>query len=370
MKVVCVLIVVFYAMLSSVQAEILFSKSKSGVDKPFGVFSSMITPKSAAHPLCKGLLIRTSWSKLEPVKGKFDFSDIDRQIKTAERSGNKNLTFSLAVSAGLGGKADGPNFPSWLLKEGAKTMPIQFRGKDGNIPKMWDPVFQKRLKILADALSKKFTKDKRLKLVYVPQATANGVEGHFNGTSYATLEKHGLTEKTWVAGVKQAAISFAESFPNRAIAIEVHEILGSSKIPMKILNDLYKDPKYGSRIGAGMWWISGGVKYQPDLVEALKKYPGDIYGQVIGNSSQPYRFGDKTEDYRTVFYQAIELNVRYLEVWNFEFDYNTQNGNIEKFNKYTQEKYESGMSKPKVPTFEKPKETDRKSRRPPRRPGK
>ena len=370
MKVVCVLIVILYSVLNSVQGEVAFNKSKNEVEKPFGVFSSKITPKSAAHPLCKGLLIRTSWSALEPVKDKFDFSDIDKQIEMADRSGRKNITFSLAVSAGLGGSSSGPNFPSWLLKEGVKTMPIQFRRKEGVIPKMWDPIFQKRLKKLADALSKKFAKEKRLKLVYVPQATANGIEGHFNGTSYESLRKNGLTEEKWVSSVKEAAISFADAFQHCAIAIEVHEILGSSKIPMKILNDLYKHPKYGSRIGAGMWWISGGVKYQPSLVDALKKYQGDIYGQVIGNSSQPYRFGDKSEDYRKVFHQAIDLNVRYLEVWNFEFDFNTQNGNIEKFNKFALDKYETGVSDLIIPNFEKPKETERKTRRPPRRLGK
>ena len=370
MKVACVCIVSLYTLIASVSAEVLFSKGKNEVEKPFGTFSSMITPKSAAHPLCKGLLIRTTWTELEPSKGKFDFSDIDRQIETAERnsSNKKDLVFSLAISAGLGGKSDKPNYPLWLVEEGVQTMPIKFRAKDGRVPKMWDPVFQKRLKILADAVSKKFARDKRLKLVYVPQATANGIEGHFNGNSYSDLEKNGLNEKTWVSAVKQAAMSFADSFPTCAIAIEVHEVLGSYKIPMKILTDLNKDRKYGDRIGAGMWWLSGGVKYQPDLVEALKKYSGDIYGQVIGNSSQPYRFGDKSEDYRKVFEQAIELNVRYLEVWNFEFDHKTQDGNIEKFNKFTQDKYGSGVKKPVVPTFEKPKETNQKTRRVPQRP--
>ncbi|WP_218934229.1 beta-galactosidase [Rosistilla ulvae] len=328
----------------------------------------MVTPKSAAHPLCKGLLLRTSWSKLEPRRGRYDFSDIDRQIEVAERSARdpKSLAFSLAISAGLGGGPQGANYPAWLIDEGVETMPIQFRREEGLVPKMWDPLFQKRLKNLADAVSQKFAKDKRLKLVYVPQATANGVEGHFNGNSNAVLARNGLTQDVWVGAVKQAAISFADSFDDCAIAVEVHEVLGSPQIPMRILNELYEDPKYRDQIGAGMWWISGGMKYQPALVEALKKYPGDIYGQIIGNSSQPHRFGDRSGDFTAVYRQAMELDVRYLEAWNFEFDYNTQNQNIENFNKYAHQKYELGVANPPVPTFTKPELTSRGTSRGPR----
>ena len=368
MKIICVCVCVMQALLSSVYAELPFNKNNSRIEKPYGVFSSMVTPKSAAHPLCKGLLIRTSWGKLEPKKDSFDFSDIERQIDTAEKNSKnkRSLVFSLAISAGLGGREQ-TGYPSWLIDEGVKTMPIKFRSSTGEIPKMWDPIFQKRLKKLAEALSKKYSKDKRIKLIYVPQATANGIEGHFNGTSYSDLSKSGLSEKTWANALKQAAITFADAFPKCAIAIEVHEILGSHKTPMKVLNDFYKDRKYGHQIGAGMWWLSGGVKYQPNLIKALKKYPGDIYGQVIGNSSQTYRFGDKTEDYRMVFKQAIELDIRYIEAWNFEFDYNTQNGNIDKFNQYAQEKYKQGKKKPKVPEFDTPKKTEQKTRRGPQR---
>ncbi|QDV58145.1 beta-galactosidase [Rosistilla oblonga] len=351
--------------ISSASGETRSSRDEKKIAKPYGVFSSKVTPKSATHPLCKGLLLRTSWSKLEPQQGRYDFSDIDRQIEMTTR-GNRNaesLAFSLAISAGLGGSAQGPNYPAWLIDEGVETMPIQFRGKEGLVPKMWDPRFQKRLKELADAVSQKFANDNRLQLVYVPQATANGVEGHFNGTSYAALTRSGLTADVWVGAVKQAAMAFADAFDTCAIAVEVHEVLGSPEIPMRILTELNRDPRYGDQIGAGMWWISGGTRYQPALVRALKNYPGDIYGQIIGNSSQPYRFGDKSGDFTTVYRQAIDLEVRYLEAWNFEFDFNTQNQNIENFNKYAHEKYAMGIANPRTPSFVKPKVTTQGFRR-------
>jgi len=34
-----------------------------------------------------------------------------------------------------------------------------------------------------------------------------------------------------------------------------------------------------------MWWISGRTTYQPNLVNALMEFPGDIYGQIIDDET-------------------------------------------------------------------------------------
>ena len=333
-------------------------KPKPQLEKPFGVFSSKVTADSVAHPLSKGVLLRTNWSLIEPNQGEFDWTDLDEQIAEIEANlGDKvEFHFSLSISAGLGGDVNNPAFPLWLLNPpngdvGVETMPVNFRGTTSELPLMWDAYFQERLSILASELSNRFSNDNRLKLVYIPQATANGVEGHFNGTNTETLILNGFDEDLWVGAVKETALVFAAAFPNLPIAIEVHELLDSHEIPMRILNELYDDPIANRRIGAGMWWLSGGIAYQAELVEALKEFPGDIYAQVIGNSSQSDRFDDGSGDYSTVFSQAVELGIRYIEMWNYEFDHETQNVNIELFNEYTYEKYELG-TEPEAPEFE------------------
>lgn len=65
-----------------------------------------------------------------------------------------------------------------------------------------------------------------------------------------------------------------------------------------------------------MRWLSGKSSYQPALLDVLKAYRGDIYGQVIGRSDEPDRFQDG--DYATVFTQAMELGLRYIEPWEYE----------------------------------------------------
>ncbi len=325
------------------------------VIKPYGVFTSMPTTASVAHSGSRGALIRTSWSKIEPSPGVFDFSDIDNQILDIKNNSSHKQQFfySLAVSAGCGEDPQNPLFPKWLYDLGVETMPVSFRAKSFAMPKMWDYVVQYRLQLLADALAAKYNTDSNLQLVYIPQLTGNGIEGHFNGNDSQTLISNGLTEDIWVSAVKSVAKYFAKAFDTKAIAIEIHEVIGSSRIPERIINELYEDPETEKRIGLGIWWLSGGVGYQTELIQIIKDFPGDKYGQVIGNSSQPCRFGDSSEDYRTVFTQAIELGIRYIEPWNYEFDYNTQDQNMDLFNSYAYEKYVLNLN-PSIPSFESP----------------
>jgi hypothetical protein len=86
-----------------------------------------------------------------------------------------------------------------------------------------------------------------------------------------------------------------------------------------------------------MWWISGKIDYQSDLVRAIERFPGDIYGQVIGRSDQAYRFPGG--DYSAVFEQAEELGMRYIELWNYEFENHTHDGQLEAFNIYCKKQF-------------------------------
>lgn len=78
--------------------------------------------------------------------------------------------------------------PAWLVSElHVETFSMQFRGNPVQMPKYWDPVVQKRLKAMLGAVGKRYHSGQRLKLIYVPQMTSNGTEGHFNGVPAQTL---------------------------------------------------------------------------------------------------------------------------------------------------------------------------------------
>ncbi|KDA53453.1 hypothetical protein EG19_04400, partial [Thermoanaerobaculum aquaticum] len=295
------------------------------VDKPIGTFSSSgaLSSEIYAHLHLRGVLIRTNWASVEPIPGVFDFSSLEFQIASVKSHG---LSWSLAVAGG------GVGSPTWLVDPpssgglGVPYVSYSFRGQPGyRLPLFWNPIVQDRLRILPNALAAQYNQDPSLKLVYVTQMTANGIEGHLQGVDMADLVDAGYSDAVWVEACEDAARSFAYAFSDKAIAFEVHEVNSSAAVPAKVIYDLWNDPRLGHRVGAAVWWLSGKVSYQPGLIAQLMAYPGDIYGQVIGRSDQTTRF--EKGDYTTVFTQAMALGMRSIEAWEYEFKYGPDGAN-------------------------------------------
>lgn len=322
----------------------------------------MLTGRAVQNSSLRGGLVRTSWAKLEPEPGRFDFSDIERQLALLP----KDKEWSLAVYAGwtsITPDSDAerpgqlnrpqprrrpmePHTPEWMVSEQhIETFNSSFRGHATEMPKYWDPIVQKRLALLMQALADEYKQDDRLRLVYVPQMTSNGIEGHFNGVPNSTLlaaagldsgEKEKFVE-IWTDAALAAIRSTAAAFDTKAVAFEVHELLGGAEIPERIMKRIQDDPNLKDQVGIGMWWISGKTDYQSDLVRIIEKFPGDVYGQVIGRSDQSHRF--PTGDYAAVFEQAKKLGMRYIEPWNYEFENHTHDDLFKAFNKHCEAVY-------------------------------
>ena len=69
-------------------------------------------------------------------------------------------------------------------------------------------------------------------------------------------------------------------------------------------------------MGIAIWWLSGSTTYQPELLDYFRNFSCDKYGQVIARSSDTAQFPN---GYESVFTQAKELNLRYVEFWQDEF---------------------------------------------------
>jgi hypothetical protein len=174
---------------------------------------------------------------------------------------------------------------------------------------------------MVNAVANQFRNDTSLALVYVTQMTANGIEGHLQYVNMDTMRLNGYTEQRWIDAAIQTARTFANAFPTKPLAFELHEIENSAYIPITIMNRLYSDTSLQRRVGAAIWWLSGKTTYQPALLDFLRSFSGDKYAQLIGHSGQPERFADSS--IATAFAQAKQLNIRYIEVWLK--DYQTRN---------------------------------------------
>ncbi len=307
------------------------SNNIADITKPKGLYTSSFGNETALdNDQVNGSLIRVKWSEIEPNKGIYDFSGIEQFREIIKE---RNLKWSLGILAG-------GDSPLWLTESiGADYFEINgINNTVKRIPEIWDTRVNERLTLLAEALSDEYNEDEDLVLVYVPQMTANGIEGHFNGVTTDELLDAGLTADNWVNGVKETAMIFADAFTKKAIAVEVHNIMEDTSIPNRIMTDLWNEPSLNQRVGAAMWWISGKNIYQPNLVNALIDFPGDIYSQAIGRSDQPSRF--ENNDYTTIFEQAQTIGIRYMELWEYEFVNNTFPKEFESFNDYANTNFE------------------------------
>lgn len=286
----------------------------SAIEKPIGTFSASgaTTSNIYENPNLQGVLVRTTWDIIEPEPGVFDLSSLTNQIATAEANGK---AWSLSVNGG------GIGSPRWLTEQlNAPYVDFTFRGEPGfRLPLFWNETVLQQLAILADRLGQEYAGNPNLKLVYITQMTTNGLEGHLQGVDMNTLRAAGFSDDLWADACLQTTHSFANAFPKKALAFEVHEIDRSAILPTRIMYEIWNDPTLEQRVGIGMWWISGKTSYQPDLIDALTDFPGDIYGQVIGRSNQTERF--QNEDYTSVFAQAEAIGMRYIEPWEYEFKY-------------------------------------------------
>lgn len=337
------------------------SYNSTNIVKPTGVYSSVLTEGAASNDSINGGLIRVAWAELEPSPGVFAYNAIDERLALLP-SGKK---WSLGIHAGWSSLDESdPDLinsngrttlalhmsPAWLESDlGIETFDMRFRNVTVHMPKYWDVLVQERLENMLQAVAYHYRSDSRLQLVYVPQMTSNGIEGHFNGVPNDTLlsaagidpaqaDAKQLFEDIWVNAALRVAKSTALAFADKAIAFEVHEVIGRVSIPQRIMDALLQDADFERRAGVAMWWISGNNTYQSDLVQALQLYEGDLYGQVIGNSSQTYRYPN--DDYSQVFTQAKALCMRYIEPWNYEFENNTHDDLMDDFNQFSATAFE------------------------------
>jgi hypothetical protein len=298
----------------------------TAVAKPSGVFSSAGSTSSVIlnNNTNRGVLIRAFWKDIEATEGSFNFTSVDNQINAVKGQHKK---YSLAILAG------GIGSPDWLITQ--RHVPYfdyLFRGSPYKLPLIWDNITLTYLSKLADKLAERYNSDTSLLLVYIPQMTANGIEGHLNGFSQSAFVAAGYTEAKWVSASLQNARKFVTVFDKKALGFEVHELFNSAAPAADILTSLWNDNTLNHRVGAAMWWISGGSSYQPDLLTVLQNYPGDIYCQVIDRSDNTTSF--PAGDYSRVFAQAKTIRARYIEPWNYEFTISSWNSLFNDFNEY------------------------------------
>jgi len=317
---------------------IAINANSQSIEKPRGCFAGTngTNPSVLAHSDVRGVLLTEKWSNIETSPGVFDFSTLNAKISTVTAEG---LKYSLAIAGGAFGS------PNWLID--SLNVPYQdfsYQAQNWRLPKWWNFQCKLRLEELIEELGNQYAADTMLSHVYVTQMTTNGIEGHLNGVDMTQFISGGFTNNKWISAAKTTAKWFADAFPDKPIVFEVHEIDNDTLVPSTIINDLHTDASLCNRVGLGMWWISGKTTYQEDMLDYITNFSGDKYAQIIGRSDQQHRFKDSL--YETVFTQAKELGIRYIEPWPYEFQHHTHDSLMQDFNTWADANFSSTDSCP------------------------
>lgn len=296
------------------------------IKKPIGCFAGTNGTNNAVltHKDVRGVLLIEKWADIEPTPGVYDFSKLNSKIDAVQAKG---LKYSLAIAGGAFGS------PDWLTNTLNITYhDFEYQNQNWRLPLWWDSLCYQKLNQLITELGKQYASDSMLSHVYVTQMTVNGIEGHLNGVNMTDFSKDGFSSQKWIDQAYNTTLLFAHAFPVKPIVFEVHEIDKDTIVPSTIINKLYNDESLCNRIGLGMWWISGKTSYQSNLINFIEKFKGDKYAQIIGRSDQEYRFQDSM--YSSVFTQAKQLGIRYIEPWPYEFQFQTHDSLMQDFNNW------------------------------------
>ncbi|MGQ1891940.1 T9SS type A sorting domain-containing protein [Thermophagus sp. OGC60D27] len=294
------------------------------IEKPRGCFAGTngTHPDVLSHPEARGVLLMEKWSNLEPTPGSYNFTELDARIKTVKAAG---LKYALAIAGGAFGS------PGWLIDQlNVAYHDFTYQEQEWRLPLWWDTTCYEKLTELITQLGNQYAMDTMLSHVYVTQMTVNGVEGHLNGVDMNQFVDDGYTDEKWISAAKNTTYAFASAFPDKPIVFEVHEINRDTIVPAIIMNDLLDDAGLCKRVGLAMWWLSGKTSYQSALLDYIRNFAGDKYAQVISRSDKPEKFQDNY--YGSVFSQAKDLNIRYIEPWPYEFQHHTCDSLMEDFN--------------------------------------
>jgi len=190
-------------------------------------------------PVFRGVQKNYFWSDLEPTKGHYDFSEIDKDIEFLRDRG-------LYLAAQITYKTFKPGttgVPAYIVN-GAELGPDRTYVTDNGstYPSIWVPAVEQRFRALLAALGKRYDKDSTVELINLPETA--------NGAKLPVLLAAGYTNEKDEAAHKRIMLALRDAFPH-TVRIQY---MNWSKTLVQHLTD------YAKQIGVGV----GGPDFNPN----------------------------------------------------------------------------------------------------------
>lgn len=277
---------------------------------PTNAKSDSVLSSVASLPFVDGILVRIAWKDIEPVKGQFDFTLLDRQLELARQF---DVDIALAIMSGSF------SAPDWLAAEGAQQVPYTFMGQSLSLFAPWDPILIERWDAAVRSVGAAYDGHPRIKLVHITHSTFNGFEMQLPLTAEATFTAAGYTEDKFIDAYRQVLSTFGEAWPSHALDLEVHPVFGSDAVANAVVP--FGLQTLGPRFGVfGAWWSTdNATQAYPGMFDLIAQAADLTFAtvQVVGSwIKSPERFDNDLAEYLDTYAFGLANGVEYYEIWN------------------------------------------------------
>ena len=153
-------------------------------------------------PGTRGIIRRYAWRLLEPRKGEYNFSAIEKDLEECREHGKQLIVFVLDKSF-VKGKSTCPDY----------LRPIMMETYKGMIPYRWTDLYVERLKALTDALGTAFDKHPNFEGINL-QETSLAVNERMLRTVPA---KYAYSAGKYVKAIERYVINTQKALPNSRV---------------------------------------------------------------------------------------------------------------------------------------------------------
>jgi hypothetical protein len=153
------------------------------------------------NPNVGGVVLRTSWAKLQPAQNQYDWTFLDTGVASAQ---THNKKISISVQGGVFS-------PNWIYTVGAKEVAIP---GFGTMPVPWDPVFLQNWANLVQTLGARY--DRVSVVAYVTMGGPGRHEEAYVCTTPGSMQEFNADGgvQAWVPAAEAILDKYAASFPN------------------------------------------------------------------------------------------------------------------------------------------------------------
>ncbi|HLX58816.1 MAG TPA: beta-galactosidase [Ktedonobacteraceae bacterium] len=183
-------------------------------------FTSSNTSKNSNNPYLAGTHLGFYWSQLEPQKGVYDWSAIDKAMQPWTNNGKKIiLRVSTSGYTSWYRPYSGNGTPEWVYKLGVSSV----TETDGSIlPQYWNPIFLSNLKVFMHAFALRY--DGNPNVAYIDVSLGIGGEAkadsHNSNPNQLNLwHSIGYTNALWWGAIQQIMAIYQSSFSKTPLAV-------------------------------------------------------------------------------------------------------------------------------------------------------